>query len=182
MLGIKQTTDRNLLYSSGNSVFCGDLNGMEVQKGGDVWILWWTHFSMQKLTQHCQATTYSGMLSHSIMSDSLRPPWTVAYQPSLTMGFSNQEYRSGLPFPTPEDRPDTGIEPYLLCLCLARGFCTTAPNNSYNSTGEKKETTQITQLKNGQWPGTDILPKKIYKWPASIEKVCNITSDQGNAN
>ena len=102
---------------------------------------------------------------------------------STSMEFSSQEYRSGLPFPTPEDRPDTGIEPYLLCLCLARGFCTTAPNNSYNSTGEKKETkTQITQLKNGQWPGTDILPKKIYKWPASIEKVCNITSDQGNAN
>ena len=30
-------------------------------------------------------------------------PWTVAYQASLSMGFSRQEYWSGLPFPFPED-------------------------------------------------------------------------------
>ena len=38
-------------------------------------------------------------------------PWTVAYQASLSMGFSRQEYRSGLPFPSPGDLPDPGIEP-----------------------------------------------------------------------
>ena len=38
-------------------------------------------------------------------------PWTVAYQASPSMGFSRQEYRSGLPFPSPEDLPDPGIEP-----------------------------------------------------------------------
>ena len=38
-------------------------------------------------------------------------PWTVAYQASLSMGFSRQEYRSGLPFPSAEDLPDPGIEP-----------------------------------------------------------------------
>ena len=38
-------------------------------------------------------------------------PWTVAYQASLSMGFSRQEYWSGLPFPSPGDLPDTGIEP-----------------------------------------------------------------------
>ena len=38
-------------------------------------------------------------------------PWTVAYQAPLSMGFSRQEYWSGLPFPSPEDRPDPGIEP-----------------------------------------------------------------------
>ena len=37
--------------------------------------------------------------------------WTVAYQASLSMGFSRQEYQSGLPFPSPEDLPDPGIEP-----------------------------------------------------------------------
>ena len=37
--------------------------------------------------------------------------WTVAHQVPLSMGFSRQEYWSGLPFPTPEDLPDTGIEP-----------------------------------------------------------------------
>ena len=38
-------------------------------------------------------------------------PWTVAYQASLSMGFSRQEYWSGLPFPSPEDLPDPGIKP-----------------------------------------------------------------------
>ena len=38
-------------------------------------------------------------------------PWTVAYQASLSMGFSRQEYWSGLPFPSPGDLPDSGIKP-----------------------------------------------------------------------
>ena len=37
--------------------------------------------------------------------------WTVAYQASLSMGFSRQEYWSGLPFPSPGDLPNPGIEP-----------------------------------------------------------------------
>ena len=37
--------------------------------------------------------------------------WTVAYQPPSSMGFSTQEYWSGLPFPSPGDLPDPGIEP-----------------------------------------------------------------------
>jgi len=44
------------------------------------------------------------------MSDSVIP-WTVAYQASLSMGFSRQEYWSGLPFPSPGDLPDPGIKP-----------------------------------------------------------------------
>ena len=38
-------------------------------------------------------------------------PWTVAYQASLSMGFSRQESWSGLPFPSPGDFPNPGIEP-----------------------------------------------------------------------
>ena len=38
-------------------------------------------------------------------------PWTVAYQAPLSLGFSRQGYWSGLPFPSPEDLPDPGIEP-----------------------------------------------------------------------
>ena len=38
-------------------------------------------------------------------------PWTVARQASLTMGFSRQEYWSGLPCPLPGDLPSLGIEP-----------------------------------------------------------------------
>ena len=38
-------------------------------------------------------------------------PWTVAHQASLSMGFSRQEYWSGLPFPSPRDLPNPGIKP-----------------------------------------------------------------------
>ena len=38
-------------------------------------------------------------------------PWTVAYQPPPSMGFSRQESWSGLPFPSPGDLPNAGIEP-----------------------------------------------------------------------
>ena len=38
-------------------------------------------------------------------------PWTVACQASSSMGFSRQEYWSGLSFPSPGDLPDPGIEP-----------------------------------------------------------------------
>ena len=38
-------------------------------------------------------------------------PWTVARQAPLSMGFSRQEYWSGLPFPSPGDLPNPGIKP-----------------------------------------------------------------------
>ena len=38
-------------------------------------------------------------------------PWAVARQAPLSMGFSRQEYWSGLPFPSPGDLPDPGIKP-----------------------------------------------------------------------
>ena len=37
-------------------------------------------------------------------------PWTVAYQAPPSVGFSRQEYCSGLPFPSPQDLPNPGIE------------------------------------------------------------------------
>ena len=49
-------------------------------------------------------------LSCSVVSDSANP-WTVAYQAPPSMGFSRQEYWSGLPFPSPGDLPDPGIKP-----------------------------------------------------------------------
>ena len=39
------------------------------------------------------------------------PPWTVACQAPLSMGFSRWQYCRGLPFPSPEDLPDPGIKP-----------------------------------------------------------------------
>ena len=38
--------------------------------------------------------------------------WTIAHQAPLPMGFSRQEYWSGLPLPSPGDLPNTGIEPW----------------------------------------------------------------------
>ena len=43
-------------------------------------------------------------------------PWTVVHQAPLFMGFSRQEYWSGLPFPFPGDLPDPGIKPGSLSL------------------------------------------------------------------
>ena len=43
-------------------------------------------------------------------------PWTIVYQASLSMGFSRQEYWSGLLFPSPGDLPDPGIEARSLAL------------------------------------------------------------------
>ena len=43
-------------------------------------------------------------------------PWTVTYQAPWSMGFSRQEYWSGLPFPSPGDLPNPGIEPGSLAL------------------------------------------------------------------
>ena len=52
--------------------------------------------------------------------------WTVALQAPLSMGFSRQEYRSGLPHPSPGDLPDSGMEPVSLTFPdLADGFFTT---------------------------------------------------------
>ena len=51
----------------------------------------------------------------SVTSDSVTP-WTVAHQAPLSMEFSRQEYWSGLPWPSPGDPPDSGIEHTSLCL------------------------------------------------------------------
>ena len=59
------------------------------------------------------------------MSDSLVTPWTIACQAPLSMGFPKQEYCSGLPFTSPGDLPDSGIES--TSPALAGRFSTTEP-------------------------------------------------------
>ena len=59
------------------------------------------------------------------MSDSFANPWTVACQAPLSMGFPRQEYCQRLPFPSPEDLPEPGIEP--VSSAMAGGFFTTEP-------------------------------------------------------
>ena len=50
------------------------------------------------------------LCSSSVVSDSFATPWTVAHQAPLSMGYSRQEYWSGLPLPSPGDLADPGIE------------------------------------------------------------------------
>ena len=51
------------------------------------------------------------MLSHFSHVQLFAPSWTIAHQVSLSMGFSRQGYRSGLPCPPPGDLLDPGIKP-----------------------------------------------------------------------
>ena len=51
------------------------------------------------------------LFSFWVMFNSCAPPWTVACQAPLSMGFPRQEYWSGLPFPSPGGLPHPGIEP-----------------------------------------------------------------------
>ena len=53
----------------------------------------------------------SESVNRSVMSNSFVTPWTVACQAFLSMGFPRQEYWSGLPFLSPGDLPDSGLEP-----------------------------------------------------------------------
>ena len=67
------------------------------------------------------------VLNHLSCAQLFVIPWTVACQAPLSVGFSRQEYWSGLPFPTPADLPDPRIEPaYLTSPALAAGFFTSS--------------------------------------------------------
>ena len=63
--------------------------------------------------------------SCSVVSDSFVTPWTAALQAPLSMEFTRQEYWSGLPFPSPGNLPDPGIEP--VSPALAGRFFTAEP-------------------------------------------------------
>ena len=67
------------------------------------------HLSHQGSLQWCVVVVVGGLVAKSCPT--LATPWTVACQAPLFMGFSRQEYWSGLPFPSPGDLPDPGIEP-----------------------------------------------------------------------
>ena len=67
------------------------------------------------------------MLSCSVMSSSLPPPWTVAHEVPLSKEFSRQGYERGLSFPPPEDLPDQESNLSPATPELAGRFFTTEP-------------------------------------------------------
>ena len=77
-------------------------------------------------TMHTHTHTYIYMLSHFSGVLLFATLWTVACQDPLPMGFSRQEYWSGLSFPLPGDLPNPGIKPTsFMSPELSGGFITT---------------------------------------------------------
>ena len=60
-------------------------------------------------SQEVRVNSQCAVLNRSVVSDPLST-WTAACQTPLSMGFSRQEYWSGLPRPPPEDLPNPGME------------------------------------------------------------------------
>ena len=65
------------------------------------------------------------MLSHFRHAPLFSTAWTVTHQAPLSMRFPRQEYWCELPFPSPGNLPDPGIEP--VSPALTGGFFTTEP-------------------------------------------------------
>ena len=62
-------------------------------------------------TGEAQVVECCCLVARSCLFESFATPWTIAHQASLSMGFSRQEYWSGLLFPSIGDLPDSGIKP-----------------------------------------------------------------------
>ena len=93
-----------------------------------VWIIWWSVVEQLPDMKICWSFTVcvgAQSLSHVWL---FATQWTIACQAPLSMGFSRQEYWSGLPFPSPGYLPDSRIEPMSLASpALAGRFFTTVP-------------------------------------------------------
>ena len=81
-----------------------------------------------KINTHCKSVRVCAQLLRSVRL--FATLWTVARQAPLFMGFSRQEYWSGLPFPPPGDFLNPEVEPASPTFpALAGGFLTTEPKS-----------------------------------------------------
>ena len=94
-------------------------------------IFYWvkTEISSKQISKFNMFGDYVNMHVHSLSRVQLFvTSWTVAPQAPLFMGFPRQEYWNGLPFPSPRDLPDPGIEPVSPASPMLAGrFFTTEP-------------------------------------------------------
>ena len=74
----------------------------------------------------------SQVLSHFSRVRLCATLWTIAGQAPLSVGFSRQEYFSGLPHPAPGDLPNPGIEPTELLLHWQAGFSRLVPPGKWS--------------------------------------------------
>ena len=107
----------------------------------------WFTLSYSCVKQLCMHAKSFSHVQHFVTS------WIVAHQAPLSMGFSKQEYWSGLPFPSPVDLPDPGIEPAsLMSPALASRFFTTSTtqeaSRQLNFNANEQEVTAYILLEN----------------------------------
>ena len=105
-------------------------------------------------------------------------PWTVAHQAPLSMGFPRQEYRSRLPFPSPADLPNPGIQPVFPgSPTLAGEFFTTEPS------GKAKTRQGGTQISTGNFFKyiQSVNYTAINRWGRGVKKAVSISNvfDEG---
>ena len=84
--------------------------------------------------------------SRSVLVRLFATPWTVAYQASPSMGFSWQEYWSGLPFPSPGDLPNPRIEP-LVSHIVGRHFTIWVTKSNKSKVGSLKRQIKLAKYK-----------------------------------
>ena len=85
-------------------------------------------YKVKATKEMCPSVQIHSLCAHAQLLSHVQlfvTPWTIAHQAPLSMEFPRQEYWSGLPFPTPRDLPDPGIEPAFPA--LAGGFLTNEP-------------------------------------------------------
>ena len=120
----------------------------------DLWVFSLFKSSMVRCnTWGCKESDMAEQLKNSRVQLFVTP-WTVAYQAPPSMGFSRQEYWSGVPFPSPGDLPYPGIEPGSPVF-QADSLTSELP-------GKPKNNTSRLYLALGN-PGYDIKKKLIYR-------------------
>ena len=92
---------------------------------------------MHQLSSQLSSAEASSIMKVKVKSLSLvqlfATPWTVAHQAPPSMEFSRQEYWTGLPFPSPGDLPDSGIEPRSPALQADALLSEPPPYNSFST-------------------------------------------------
>ena len=91
--------------------------------------------------------------------------WAVAHQAPLSMGFSRQEYWSGLPCPPPRGLPDPGIEPMsLISPALVGKFFVYCFESISNSKLKTFSWGKLSKIQAKVYSTTLFLWQKIYTW------------------
>ena len=118
------------------------------------------------------------LLSHVWLLETL---WTIACQAPQSMGFSRQEYWSGLPFPSPGDLTDPGIKPR--SHALQADALTSEPSGKPSVVTHEQEETQNPEILPEEWKVQtlhwvpQLLKHALERWQPS--KTVNFENQQG---